>query len=540
MTHYLVATSAGEVGADMDADHLVCDLSPLDSLIQRFGRVNRLGLGAAIVDLVIPAKLNNEGNEDKALDYLKSLPQDEEGYYRVSPNALISPPLAAFSDAPLTIPLASHWLDMWSLTSIRDADWPERPQVAPWLHGVIPDLPETWIVWRTDIEWLAKPDVTEADCERVFDSYGIKPHEQLREPTYRIREKLNKLSLSRNNSNQSSILLGSDGSLVWRGTLGELVDLEKNGKVSLNFATVLMSPDMGGLSKEGFFDPDETSASDVADQISPSRQRFLAHGNVNGWKADGLPVSCSNADAARYTSDSLTGITLNITNNTGLKFIASIQVGGHDETEDETSRHLLYFTDPLSATQSSAVSFISGKKQTLSEHTNRVGMLIADILHRTSLAEDYSPAMKISGCNHDTGKNRRCWQLAIGNPDLTQPLAKSSHTRFSHLFNSGYRHEFGSLLEALKATDIDDNPHRDLILHLIASHHGYARPHFKESGFDKNTSLTTCRSAALEATQRFGLLQARYGWWTLAWLEALLKASDALISSGYDQGDNYE
>src|SRR5581483_3949389 len=42
-TEYLVATSAGEVGVDLDADHLVCDLSTLDSMIQRFGRVNRLG-----------------------------------------------------------------------------------------------------------------------------------------------------------------------------------------------------------------------------------------------------------------------------------------------------------------------------------------------------------------------------------------------------------------------------------------------------------------------------------------------------------------
>ncbi len=43
VTKYLVATSAGEVGVDLDADHLVCDLSTLDSMIQRLGRVNRLG-----------------------------------------------------------------------------------------------------------------------------------------------------------------------------------------------------------------------------------------------------------------------------------------------------------------------------------------------------------------------------------------------------------------------------------------------------------------------------------------------------------------
>jgi CRISPR-associated endonuclease/helicase Cas3 len=43
-TVYLVCTSAGEVGIDISADHMVCDLSTFDSMAQRFGRVNRYGL----------------------------------------------------------------------------------------------------------------------------------------------------------------------------------------------------------------------------------------------------------------------------------------------------------------------------------------------------------------------------------------------------------------------------------------------------------------------------------------------------------------
>ena len=46
-TVYLICTSAGEVGVDISADHMVCDLSTLDSMAQRFGRVNRRGEGAA-------------------------------------------------------------------------------------------------------------------------------------------------------------------------------------------------------------------------------------------------------------------------------------------------------------------------------------------------------------------------------------------------------------------------------------------------------------------------------------------------------------
>ena len=49
---YLESTAAGEVGVDLDADHAVMDLGPLDSMIQRVGRVNRAGSGDATVTIV--------------------------------------------------------------------------------------------------------------------------------------------------------------------------------------------------------------------------------------------------------------------------------------------------------------------------------------------------------------------------------------------------------------------------------------------------------------------------------------------------------
>jgi CRISPR-associated endonuclease/helicase Cas3 len=40
---FLFATSAGEVGVDLDADHMVCDLVEWERMVQRLGRVNRRG-----------------------------------------------------------------------------------------------------------------------------------------------------------------------------------------------------------------------------------------------------------------------------------------------------------------------------------------------------------------------------------------------------------------------------------------------------------------------------------------------------------------
>lgn len=538
VTHYLVSTSAGEVGADLDADHMVCDLTPADSLIQRFGRVNRLGLGAANVDLVIPIDLEEGGPEANALAYLNSLPSHGKKGHDISPSALRKrpPPAEAFTESPPIVPLARHWLDMWSLTSIRDADWSERPEVAPWMHGVIKDLPETWLVWREDAEWLARSEVKEEDCAEVFDAYAIRPHEQLREPTYDIRAKLKRLAEVRGNEIRRAILLKHDGSVAWRGTLAEFVAQEAGQKLSLNFATVVLSPSVGGLSAAGSFVPAESTATDVADLKGAPRKRFLAHQEDGVWRANS--TTATGKEECEFKANSRRELVDAIAKSMRLKLVASVQIGGRDENEEDSARYLFYFADPTSAAQSSAVSFVSWEKQTLPEHSDRVGALLADFATKLGLM-DKASALGLAGGGHDTGKHRRCWQRAIGNTDFTNPLAKSGHARFNMTFNGRYRHEFGSLLDAMSNTKIQaisDVVLRDVVLHLIASHHGYARPHFREEAFDKETAYKKCRETAIEAMQRFGRLQAHYGWWGLAWLEALLKAADALVSSGLDQG----
>ncbi len=218
VTHYLISTSASEVGADLDADHLVCDLAAIDSLIQRFGRVNRLGLGKARVDAVVPVRRSDD-REESTLAYLEALPAMPGGGRNVSPHSLLAspPPIAAFSPAPRVVPLARHWLDMWALTSIRDTDWPDRPEVAPWLHGVEAATPETWVAWRRDVEWLAHADVRDHDCWRALDACPVLTHERLREPSEDLRDKLATLAEREGNAARRILLVRADDSL-WRGT----------------------------------------------------------------------------------------------------------------------------------------------------------------------------------------------------------------------------------------------------------------------------------------------------------------------------------
>jgi CRISPR-associated endonuclease/helicase Cas3 len=65
---FLVATSAGEVGVDMDADHMVCDVVAWERMVQRLGRVNRRGDGEAKVVVVVDGEPSPSDGTTKALE----------------------------------------------------------------------------------------------------------------------------------------------------------------------------------------------------------------------------------------------------------------------------------------------------------------------------------------------------------------------------------------------------------------------------------------------------------------------------------------
>jgi hypothetical protein len=101
--------------------------------------------------------------------------------------------------------------------------------------------------------------------------------------------------------------------------------------------------------------------------------------------------------------------------------------------------------------------------------------------------------------------------------------AKALSGRSRH---DAYRHEFGSLRDAEADPMILALPEdlRDLALHLVAAHHGYARPVI--TAVDPDNAPSASAAFAQAAALRFARLQARWGPWGLAWWEALLRAAD--------------
>jgi CRISPR-associated endonuclease/helicase Cas3 len=154
-TVYLVCTSAGEVGVNISADHLVCDLTTFESMAQRFGRVNRFGDSADTeIHVVHPEQFPKDDPwqqaRRKTLELLRQLRGD------ASPAALGSlDPAAraeAFSPEPTILPATDILFDCWALTTIRDK-LPGRPPLEPYLHGVrAGEPPETRVAWREEVE----------------------------------------------------------------------------------------------------------------------------------------------------------------------------------------------------------------------------------------------------------------------------------------------------------------------------------------------------------------------------------------------------
>ena len=124
------------------------------------------------------------------------------------------------------------------------------------------------------------------------------------------------------------------------------------------------------------------------------------------------------------------------------------------------------------------------------------------------------------------------------------PQGRSAYLRACKMagYPVGGRHELLSarLVESAPELFPENTDLRELVLHLVASHHGYCRPFapvvtegrpvnvkfwFKGSELSAE-SCTELERICSGVSERFWRLTRRYGWWGLAWLEAIVRLSD--------------
>ena len=185
------------------------------------------------------------------------------------------------------------------------------------------------------------------------------------------------------------------------------------------------------------------------------------------------------------------------------------------------------------------------EEQALVDHVQAVETTAKAIANKLKLVEPFRSALLFAAKWHDEGKKADIWQRYIGGKDGQLPLGKSAKWCDPKKL-SGYRHEFGSLLrieypDQHQTTCVlpNDPDLKDLALHLIAAHHGNARPHFSNS-FDRDFLTQQSDQIHTDTIRRYARLQRKYGRWGLAYLESLLRAADAAASAGLETDDDME
>ncbi len=592
---YLVSTSAGEVGADFDADHLVCDLTTLDSMAQRFGRVNRLGGEGRSAQVVVVTETSAAGDADssspaadggdeeaardgkqkprnayetarlKTRKILEKQVADHGGDVSLAALAavLASPEAqAAVTPEPTILPATDILFDVWAVTSIA-GEMPSRPEVEPYLHGVADwEPPETHVAWRADIARLSRANgendegqplpCAAGDLDEVFDVFPLRSIERLRDRTDRVQDQLRamaeRLSGAEQRPEQSQagdaepaaqgeseadadepippralphdpwLVLQRAGSAHWV-RLSELAPDPKDKNAvretrrRMAFATIVLPVEVGGF-KNGMLDgsePPPTPARELDVSEKPigdvhDRQRVLV---VDDEGRESPLMGGAIADQS-------------------VRFIARHSVtflGGEDERSSGAIEYRVARGEDREP----------GERVGLAAHNGAVASCAERMARALGLDDASVEAIRLAGCWHDAGKARAIWQRYANNqPNRSNPggpIAKSDrYGRWQQL--GGYRHEFGSILDATQDAEVQglDEPTRDLMLHLIAAHHGWARPHFEPRHFDRERPTRENETAAVEAIQRFARLQQRYGRWGLAWFESILRCADAEAS----------
>lgn len=555
---FLVATAAGEVGVDLDADHMVSDLVAWERMVQRLGRVNRRGEGKAEVRIYAqpPKKKEDLLVYEARREMLRRL---EAAGGKAGPSALAKlnaqaaqePALKrtqalATTAAPLRPPLEAATVLDWAMTSWEGHAG--RADLAPWLRGwVEDDEPRCRLVWRVrkHLPFVSAGDEWRPAGERELRAYfeAAPPHlsEVLETEAWRAVEWLADRAkrLLRAHGQEGVLGLGDrlgfllDASNGHEETLPSLVELSegiRSKRYRESFArrlvgrTLVLDHRVAGLDEGGLLDGTaDTPPRTVSDEDRDVP--WLEPLEVRGF---GLVPAVRFRIALKSAADRSVGLDPGWRERIELP-VAVSQEGDQVEWSlvVEQFRHFAEGEEARSA----------GRPQSLAEHSEWTATRARALAERLGLPDSDTRLLALAGRLHDLGKQAERWQRAFSAPRDQWPLAKTLGP-VRPKFLDGYRHEFGSLPHAeadaeFQTLHLDE---QDLVLHLIAAHHGLARPLISTAGCDDlPPSVLAARARAV--AQRFFRLQTRWGPWGLAWWEAVLRAADQQASRANDEAD---
>jgi CRISPR-associated endonuclease/helicase Cas3 len=538
----VVATQTLEVGADVDFHHLVTETAGVRSLVQRLGRVNRLGTRPSASCLIchpVDGKTSPVYGEEPAQVWstLRAMAEAEgAGPLDLSPgnvSSLLGPP----RDAPPRVAelLPAHLWE-WAKTTTVASD--EAP-VELFFDG-LERTGEVALVWRAHrpadglrlvpaVVASEAVDVPVSEARSVLDGRDVR----------RLagdRASLETVAASALRPGDVVVLAPADGlydELGWNPSAGEpVLDVSplRSGVLLLSEAVLdNLSPGVvasAGPSLHALLEP---PLDDELDDAGPL-------GDLLGLLRSSTPHPWLDVAERQAFLDGLGTVVARPVDD-----VPSVAPRPSDRRWATVAVRADAFEE-LSFTASSHV---------LSDHLGAVGEVAARIAVQLGLAAPLVDAVRLAGEWHDLGKRDPRFQRWL-DPDAESPapLGKSrldrtqmERARVAAGWPRGGRHELLSsrLVSAwLQEAVVDCDT--ELVLHLVASHHGFGRPLVRVVDDPAPTRLVAAidgRHVTVSGDlgmpdwsqpQRFRHCCERYGVWGLALLEAIVRQADHAAS----------
>ena len=583
-----VATQTLEVGADLDFDGLVTECASLDALRQRFGRLNRTGRDTPAPGRIIinPAQLNAKNPDpiygeaigvtwqwlnahagpaaeiDFAIANIDHLLTGAE-----NPSKLNAPTQYA------TVMLPSH-IDAWAQTSPGTG-----PSPAPetYLHGSDNRPADVQVCWRTglnlDLDHRAElreilricppnsletlpvplPTFRKWLAGQTDDDTGDAPGNHDSEPPIADENRQNRRVI-RWRGGESDLtadprrISPGDTIIIPTGhpgnfhAIGDLPDYRQTGASSLDIGDETNRQTRGRptlrISEELLAEwkrcDEATTPDQVREAISEINQESITAPERQD-RIEELLELLSQSETPQHLQYLATNAEALLCPNVGFRPVS--WSGNHLALQPRRPQPAIIeqIDDEDDVSHSRRARRIS-----LEQHSHGVAQRAEKYAQSCGITGPELAAIRCAALLHDIGKADPLFQQAMhgGNPYYHEPLAKSPDAT-----NPKVRHELMSVKMAESNPELlPDNPDaRELTLHLIACHHGHCRPFapFRPEDLEKRKAQFTLNGATMTGQgptqlermdsgipQRYWSLTRKYGWWGLAYMEAIMRVAD--------------
>ena len=574
----VVSTQSMEVGADYDFDAMITECAPADSLRQRFGRLDRKGEYSArgddgenprawiLQDSDDPVYAKPGAKNPAAATWKWLNSQADRKQVVIGPKFWdqAGPELDA-ARAPAPRVLQTHLKD-WGRTICPPGG--ADTQVGDFLHGIGASAhTDVNVCWRAD----RSPEALRVVPPRASEMLPL--------PLWAAR-----WWIARRRSGPAPAVADLDtpaaagqtgpaaaGCVRWPGPGADPEPVAATSGISAG-DTLIVDPGYGGING-GSWDPAASSpVEDLGEQAQADYGRAVIRfhdRHTRGYMPEGsLPAGlgpdADPAELAAWVESALNRVQAHAPEGSWAAAAAEALLAAAGNLADLAdlidSEDGGYWTVScrIPGARASFAGFggdgdsdsFTGAGTTLAEHSKEVAQTAEALARSLGFPDRIAADIGTAGRCHDIGKADPRWQDAItgGDPEARlpgwAPLAKSpAGVRPNPRLFPPVRHEFVSA--AMAAADPDLSCHdRDLVLHLIASHHGYARPLpaqltdpapvavSYETASCNTADLAAGGEFAAESSERFERLTRRYSYYGLAWMEAVLRMADWAASAG--------